>query len=536
MKKFLIHSLLRLYSMITICILLLIAGVISVNNMQSYLRDVEKMQVDVATQLESDANRMYHMASEEIYDIFHNEVRLEGVYKYFEMSPADYAKWNLDQTDIWFANPSLHQNIIDIYRRNDFIKGIDIALTSEDSVFVSTNLMKSGKQISAKDYRKPKNAFSIAVHSQQNFDVMAIVYITVDASYFENLVMDRTDLPVYINIRLNDSPFFSMNSAKNTLLHEQNLGNRSRVQIGVKKSAIRMDMLKLVGGILCLSLIVGILLLLILQRVFANYGNQVSDLVETMQNITSRDRDLRINLDHKRRELLTISTNINEMLDYLEESSREIYTLEIAQQEANLRALQSQINPHFLYNTLEFFRMYAVTHDQDELGDMIYEFSTLMRNSISQEKTTTIQRELEFCEKFSYICQLRFPKSIAYSYQVSADCRDVEIPKFALQPLIENFFVHGIDYKKKSNAISVKVYREQSGVCILIRDNGKGMSAETMAEYQEMVAKDIYRETSSVGIQNIHQRLRLYFKDAYKMEISNSPFGGLTYLIRIEGV
>ncbi|CRH86039.1 Predicted signal transduction protein with a C-terminal ATPase domain [Chlamydia trachomatis] len=93
-----------------------------------------------------------------------------------------------------------------------------------------------------------------------------------------------------------------------------------------------------------------------------------------------------------------------------------------------------------------------------------------------------------------------------------------------------------MDYKKKSNAISVKVYREQSAVCILIRDNGKGMPADTLAEYQEMVATDRYLETNSVGIQNIHQRLRLYFKDAYQMEIKNSPFGGLTYLIRIEGV
>lgn len=536
MRKFLIDSLLRLYSIITICILLVFAGVISINNSQAYYRDLEKMQIDLATQLESDANRMYSMASEEIYDIFHNDIRLEGVYKYFELSPGEYAKWNLDQSDSWLANPSLHQNIADIYRRNEFIKGIDIALTSGKTVFVSTSLMKNGRQIPAAAYHKPQNSFSIAVHSQQNFEVIAIVYITVDTSYFENLVLDRTDLPVYVNIRLNDSPFYPLRTAEDTRLYEQNLGKRSRVQIGVKRSDIRMDIVKLVGGITCLSLIVGILLLLILQRVFANYGNQVSDLVETMQNITGRDRDLRINLEHKRRELLTISTNINEMLDYLEESNREIYSLELAQQEANLRALQSQINPHFLYNTLEFFRMYAVTHDQDELGDMIFEFSSLMRNSISQEKTTTIQRELEFCEKFSYICQLRFPKSIAYAYQVAADCRDVEIPKFAVQPLIENFFIHGMDYKKKSNAISVKVYREQSAVCILIRDNGKGMPADTLAEYQEMVATDRYLETNSVGIQNIHQRLRLYFKDAYQMEIKNSPFGGLTYLIRIEGV
>ncbi|MGQ7458495.1 sensor histidine kinase, partial [Streptococcus suis] len=89
-----------------------------------------------------------------------------------------------------------------------------------------------------------------------------------------------------------------------------------------------------------------------------------------------------------------------------------------AQKDANMRALQAQINPHFLYNTLEFFRMYAVSKQMDELGDMIYEFSSLLRSSVTQAKMTTVAEELSFCEKHSYICQIRYPRSIAYAYQM----------------------------------------------------------------------------------------------------------------------
>ena len=83
-----------------------------------------------------------------------------------------------------------------------------------------------------------------------------------------------------------------------------------------------------------------------------------------------------------------------------------------------MRALQAQINPHFMYNTLEFIRMYAVMQEQDELGDIIYEFSSLLRNNISDERVTTVENELEFCRKYSYLCMVRYPKSIAYGFKI----------------------------------------------------------------------------------------------------------------------
>ena len=102
------------------------------------------------------------------------------------------------------------------------------------------------------------------------------------------------------------------------------------------------------------------------------------------------------------------------MLDRLEKNIHDIYQLELSQKDANMRALQAQINPHFMYNTLEFLRMYAVMQSQDELADIIYEFSSLLRNNISDERETLLKQELEFCRKYSYLCMVRYPKSIAY--------------------------------------------------------------------------------------------------------------------------
>ena len=116
--------------------------------------------------------------------------------------------------------------------------------------------------------------------------------------------------------------------------------------------------------------------------------------------------------------------------------------------------------------------MYAVMQDQEELADIIYEFSSLLRNNISEEKETTIENELEFCRKYSYLCMVRYPKSIAYGFKIEPGLEEMVIPKFTLQPLVENYFVHGVDHKRKDNVISIKVRRVGEAVEIRVQDNG----------------------------------------------------------------
>ena len=114
-----------------------------------------------------------------------------------------------------------------------------------------------------------------------------------------------------------------------------------------------------------------------------------------MEAISQGDSERRINVDTKEQELLLVAETTNAMLDNMDKSIRDIYQLQLSQKDANLKALQAQINPHFMYNTMEFIRMYAVMQDQEELADIIYEFSSLLRNNISEEKETTIENELE---------------------------------------------------------------------------------------------------------------------------------------------
>ena len=314
-----------------------------------------------------------------------------------------------------------------------------------------------------------------------------------------------------------------------------------KVDVAVSKSYLVKKGLANLTTFLSIAFLIFLILYLLLRQIFKNYRRQVLDLVDTMNQISQGDSERRIDTSTKDQELLVIGNMINTMLDNMDKNIRDIYQLQLSQKDANMRALQAQINPHFMYNTLEFIRMYAVMQEQDELGDIIYEFSSLLRNNISDERLTTVENELEFCRKYSYLCMVRYPKSIAYGFKIDPGLEKMKIPKFTIQPLVENYFAHGVDHKRKDNVISVKVLQGEGQVMILITDNGRGMEEEQLEKIQEMLANRNPRSEieeksgrQSIGIVNVHERMLLYFGDRYHIQVFSQPHHGVTYTITIQ--
>ena len=314
-----------------------------------------------------------------------------------------------------------------------------------------------------------------------------------------------------------------------------------QVQVAVPQNYVLNGSLASSALIVGLSALFIIILYITLRRTFSDYQNQVVDLVDSIQAITKGEQTKRINTDKKDQELLLIAETTNDMLDRLESNIHDIYQLELNQKDANMRALQAQINPHFMYNTLEFLRMYAVMENQNELADIIYEFSSLLRNNISDERETTLKQEVEFCRKYSYLCMVRYPKSIAYGFKIDPELEEMRIPKFTLQPLVENYFAHGVDHRRTDNVISIKALKKEGYVEILVIDNGRGMSAEKLAEIQAKLTQRTFEHTAdysgkrqSIGIVNIHERFVLYFGDRYDISVKSAEQEGVHYRITIQ--
>lgn len=175
--------------------------------------------------------------------------------------------------------------------------------------------------------------------------------------------------------------------------------------------------------------------------------------------------------------------------------------------------------------------MSAISEGADELADVVFHFATLLRNNISHEKIVTVENELKFCEKYIYLYQMRYPDQFAYLFKVCDDVKEVMIPKFAIQPLIENYFAHGIDFMKIENAISVKAYREDGKTKIFIIDNGVGIPKEQMEQLNRSFKEPDLFKPGSVGIMNVYTRMKLYFGESFKMEIKETIGGGTTIIM-----
>ena len=321
------------------------------------------------------------------------------------------------------------------------------------------------------------------------------------------------------------------NLRKNNFIQHQELSDDYRILAVLDKKSVKIETGKNLAPLIVGIIVLDSILLIFLYKTFKRYSQQISIVMQAMEQTAAGNLETRIDTTKTEYELKELSIGINEMLDSINQFVEDIYKLEIKQQDAHMRALQAQINPHFLYNTLEYIRMYAISEGSEELADVVYAFSALLRNNTNQEKTITLKEELDFCEKYVYLYQMRYPNRVAYHFMIDPDLEKIEVPKFVIQPLVENYFKHGIDFTRFDNALSVKVLQEGKRVRIIIKDNGKGMTEKRLKQIEEKLSHPKVELHGSIGLQNVNERLRANFGSSYYMSLENNETGGLTVSI-----
>ncbi|WP_270782487.1 sensor histidine kinase [Enterococcus lactis] len=321
------------------------------------------------------------------------------------------------------------------------------------------------------------------------------------------------------------------NLRKNNFVQHQELSDDYRILAVLDKKSVKTETGKNLAPLIVGIIVLDSILLIFLYKTFKRYSQQISVVMQAMEQTAAGNLETRIDTTKTEYELKELSIGINEMLDSINQFVEDIYKLEIKQQDAHMRALQAQINPHFLYNTLEYIRMYAISEGSEELADVVYAFSALLRNNTNQEKTITLKEELDFCEKYVYLYQMRYPNRVAYHFMIDPELEKIEVPKFVIQPLVENYFKHGIDFTRFDNALSVKVLQGDKRVRIIIKDNGRGMTEKRLKQVEEKLSHPKVELHESIGLQNVNERLRANFGSSYYMSLENNETGGLTVSI-----
>ena len=218
-----------------------------------------------------------------------------------------------------------------------------------------------------------------------------------------------------------------------------------------------------------------------------------------------------------------LSDSLNAMIDKINELLDQVTTEQIRLRKAEFELLQAQINPHFLYNTLDTIVWLAEAGDQKRVVSMVGNLSDFFRTSLNQGKDIiSIREELAHVRSYLEIQQVRYQDILRYEITVPEDLYEYKIPKITIQPLVENALYHGIKNKRGQGTITITGERSENGFVLYVRDNGIGMTQERLKEVRAGIQKLSYTGKEIYGLYNVNERIRLNFGETYGISIEST--------------
>ncbi|MEK4476934.1 histidine kinase [Paenibacillus sp. FSL R7-0048] len=263
-----------------------------------------------------------------------------------------------------------------------------------------------------------------------------------------------------------------------------------------------------------------------------SYNYRVKRLSRHMQKVSNEKFEL-IRIDEGQDEIGGLIRNFNRMTTTINSLINDVYKLEIQKNNlemervrAELNFLQSQMNPHFLFNTLNAILVVCTKNNYSDVTDIIKSLSKLLRRLLSwKEDLVTLEEEMTFIEMYLKIEKFRFRDKFDYQFEIDELSLQYKIPKLSMQPLVENSCKHGLQAIEGLGVIKVKTLVEEGRLKVTVSDNGKGIEPEKLQELLGNVQNEASSGTN-IGIRNVYRRLELYYEDQVRFDISSVPDEG----------
>ncbi|MFC4597549.1 cache domain-containing sensor histidine kinase [Cohnella hongkongensis] len=237
-----------------------------------------------------------------------------------------------------------------------------------------------------------------------------------------------------------------------------------------------------------------------------------------------------------RDEVAELAVGFNHMAERLQSLIDQVYRAEIAEKDAQLRALQAQIHPHFLHNTLESIRMLAEIRGASDVGEMTRALGVLFRAATEYSTLIPVEVEWNLVRQYLLIQEYRFDGTLTVDARIEPEVRNVLVPKLTLQPIVENCIQHGLMPRRapREGTIRLRAYRESEFAIVEVTDDGAGMSAEALRELDARLQSDeAAADGESVGLTNVHRRIRLQCGREYGLSVTSAPNVGTRIVIRL---
>lgn len=501
--------------------------------------------------------------------LYEDDFRLNDVIKYLNSDLVDYIKGKLDY---YSASDKLYYNGIESFVKssfqlNNFLKNISFISYSRNEISVfnrkgeiktypfNSNELLDKEEIEYAIYNKNEVSISNEIRDAASLKPEGMLMTTYDVGVIsdvikkykdtnsEVLILNKEGMILYDSENKYEYEYFPYFDKLKIGRHEVSLeddyyvdmlpdnnGLISVVRIKVS-NATKVPLLFKVSAFL-VSLFLFIIAECVLYIKFKNLSKRMDSLVLAMEKVEKGDIDVHIPLSNDRDEITFIADNFNKMCEKLNDHIRKSYLAELRQREAEIVALQNQINPHFLYNTLESIRMKAICNGDKEVGKMLYSLAFLFRSQVKGNLIVSIDQEIKYCNKYLELFKFRYDdEKFKFKIECEEDLYDKGIVKFTLQPLIENYFVHGIRLERDDNELKIYIYKHLEDIVVEVIDNGRGIPKDKLDDINRRI-RECDHSGKSIGMLNVHERIKIKYGEPYGLTVTSEENKGTNMILR----
>lgn len=326
----------------------------------------------------------------------------------------------------------------------------------------------------------------------------------------------------------------------------ENISERNKVlfQVSQKKynldaySIMPQEMLRQNQAMLTRNLLLTAILMIVIITVAILYITKslttpLEQLTETVTKIRSGNTNLRVAYLEDD-EIGQLGREFNEMLDEIQRLIGKEYENQLLLNKAEYKALQAQINPHFLYNTLDTMSSISSIQNCEIVSSLCQSLSGIFRYSFDMKNScSTVAKEINHLKNYIFVMNVRMREEVNYNFHIAEDVLQDSVPRISLQPLVENALNHGLKNKHGEKRIEIAAEKKEGILEILVKDNGVGMDSTEINKKLEENDKDIVEAGNSIGIYNINARMKMLYGEAYGIHVESKPEKGTCVILRV---
>ncbi len=286
------------------------------------------------------------------------------------------------------------------------------------------------------------------------------------------------------------------------------------------------------NGIILIGMFILLIALLLASQMSRLVVKPIKSMIEPMQAASQGDFSFTLSVNSQD-EIGQLREGYNAMTSQIKSLIVDVYQAQLLQKESEFRALQAQINPHFLYNTLDTINWMAKMNHMEEISHMVMSISNLMRISINNQRCIIpVSEELQYVKDYLHIQRVRYQERLEAMIDVDEQLYGLKIPKLLLQPLVENAVIHGIEKKRAGGFVKLTGYQEGKLLIFKVEDNGLGIDRDKL-DTLLVAQKEEKKGRTGLGLITVHQRIQFLFGAEYGLTIWSEPGIGTSVAIRL---